>query len=266
MPRIAGDQGKVAMPAGERPRMPAGEGPRMLAGEGQRMLAGEGPRRHPTPAGRGPRIQDGRHGQPTQCVPQCGNIQGMFWNLWSAVVGCNEQRLQPSQISQMRLEHKVVLFLSDMPGVPNIPGAWKAVHSSILVDNIEYSFSSDGITRCEGPQSHNHFPGQPELIDMGTTDKSGQSMMQFLSDDFKPGTYDLLRKNCNSFSDCALFYLVGKRMDKENRTVEKLFVAPAVAGVAIGYTPNLSAEMFKTRNVTDRIAQQRARELCTAGV
>merc|ERR1712226_1543307 len=109
-------------------------------------------------------------------------------------------------------------YISDM-GFPPIPGVGRAVHSSVVIDKMEYAFCGGGIVMTHGPVSHDRFLGKPEVIDMGYTRKSGHQMVQALRRDFAPGSYDLLRKNCNTFSDCALFYLVGKRMDEQHRAL-----------------------------------------------
>merc|ERR1711971_647024 len=69
---------------------------------------------------------------------------------------------------------------------------------------------------------------------------------------FVSGTYDLLRKNCNSFSDCALFYLVHKRLPKKYRSMEQL--GSAFSGIVQGasggqYTPNPKAADFDLEKV-----------------
>eukprot|EP00439_Symbiodinium_sp_Y106_P017688 s5256_g2.t1 len=47
-------------------------------------------------------------------------------------------------------------------------------------------------------------------------------MLCFLSGHFQPGSYDLLRKNCNTFTDCALYFLCGKRLDSLFRLLPKV--------------------------------------------
>merc|ERR1712232_1455816 len=99
-----------------------------------------------------------------------------------------------------------------MGGVPPMA----AYHSSIIVNGEEFSFSDGGIsTSMERLASHVAQPpreGQPapklnpQVFDMGMSLHSGGSMKRALERHFAAGTYDLLRKNCNSFSDCALWY------------------------------------------------------------
>ncbi|CAE7677233.1 spin [Symbiodinium pilosum] len=48
----------------------------------------------------------------------------------------------------------------------------------------------------------------PQVVYMGLTRISGDDLREQLGRFFKRGSYDLLRKNCNSFTDCALFFLL----------------------------------------------------------
>ena len=94
-----------------------------------------------------------------------------------------------------------------------------------------------------------------ELFDVGFTNKSISSMLNMLRPHFQSGTYDLLRKNCNSFSDCALWFLLKERlpstynsMEKLGNTMQKLVMQNSE------YTPNPKADNFDKEKVI---------ELCT---
>lgn len=143
-------------------------------------------------------------------------------------------------------------------GIPEIPGIGKAVHSSILVDDIEYEFNGQGIVRCQGPQSHQRFPGRTEMIDMGTSMRGGTAMRDALSQYFPAGTYDLLRKNCNTFSDCALFYLTGQRMSRKYRCLEQVGETldswtPIIGALFKNYKKNPNADRWDTHEVVQKI-------------
>jgi len=79
----------------------------------------------------------------------------------------------------------------------SIPGIGTAYHTSIVVNGEEFFFSDSGIF----------------------SDRVMSS--QALEAHFMPGTYDLLRKNCNSFSDCALSFLLKQRLDRKYSTLER---------------------------------------------
>eukprot|EP00439_Symbiodinium_sp_Y106_P082570 s227_g22.t1 len=117
--------------------------------------------------------------------------------------------------------NQVQLAVSPLGGVPGAT----AYHSSVIVNGDEYFFSDGGISFGSGLQSHKNPQNpdsKPEVFDMGMSPYTGTQMKSALERFFHSGTYDLLRKNCNSFSDCALFYLLHKRLDKKYRAMEKL--------------------------------------------
>merc|ERR1712007_124541 len=60
-----------------------------------------------------------------------------------------------------------------------------------------------------------------ELIDLGGSIRTGDDLCNALSPHFTPGSYDLILKNCNSFTDCAMHYLLGLRLCKECSSVER---------------------------------------------
>ncbi|CAE7709956.1 spin [Symbiodinium necroappetens] len=95
---------------------------------------------------------------------------------------------------------------------PGFPG-FQAYHTSVKVDDLEYSFSGDGIVIGRGLPSHVRMADKPQVLYMGLTRISGEDLKEQLGRFFKRGTYDLLRKNCNSFTDCALFFLLDSRLD-----------------------------------------------------
>lgn len=135
--------------------------------------------------------------------------------------------------------------------------AWgwtRAYHTSILVDGTELSFSISGIgafscNECQFP-THGDFDESAQVFSLGYTDKTVDELLQVVQDTFKPGTYDLLRKNCNTFTDCAMFYFVGARLQDEYKALESLGqTVQRKAGVVSklthgGYIPNPSADDF----------------------
>merc|ERR1712107_133842 len=104
----------------------------------------------------------------------------------------------------------------------------------------------------------------------GYSRNSGHQMVMALRNEFSPGTYDLLRKNCNTFSDCALFYLVGQRMQDEHRALEKLGntlnkYTNIVSSIFSGYEPNPKADNFQTMGVIDHIQKRRQGQMKDPG-
>eukprot|EP00443_Scrippsiella_acuminata_P092035 CAMPEP_0115554366 /NCGR_PEP_ID=MMETSP0271-20121206/97256_1 /TAXON_ID=71861 /ORGANISM="Scrippsiella trochoidea, Strain CCMP3099" /LENGTH=339 /DNA_ID=CAMNT_0002988089 /DNA_START=1 /DNA_END=1018 /DNA_ORIENTATION=+ len=104
------------------------------------------------------------------------------------------------------------------PGVPGV----RAYHTSIMIEDVEYSFSINGVTQAPRLASHQCYANKPMVMYMGLTSMSGQELLDTLGQHFRKGTYDLLRKNCNSFSDCAMFFLLRKRLDAKYSVMERL--------------------------------------------
>eukprot|EP00931_Biecheleriopsis_adriatica_P001025 TRINITY_DN10121_c0_g1_i1.p1 TRINITY_DN10121_c0_g1~~TRINITY_DN10121_c0_g1_i1.p1 ORF type:complete len:198 (+),score=37.28 TRINITY_DN10121_c0_g1_i1:29-622(+) len=186
-----------------------------------------------------------------------------FFELLGCKLNCVEGGEKDQSVHAARRPRKVTLWISDM-GLPWIPGVGRAVHSSVMIDKIEYEFNNKGIARSHGPKSHERFSGKPQVIELGYTIKGGTELIARLGDDFPPGTYDLLRKNCNTFSDCALFYLVGQRMEDEYRALEKIGemlnkYTSVVSTLFQGYAPNPKADNFQTMAVIDNIQMRRQR-------
>lgn len=146
--------------------------------------------------------------------------------------------------------------LAVSPFGPKVPGMPQAHHTSVSIGNLEYSFGPLGITRSPPFQSHACFSGPLQVTDVGKTDLSGDWLLKTLSQHFKDGTYDLLRKNCNSFSDCALFFLLGKRLDEKYRALEEIGVGAEQMGVvrmlSLGeYKPNPKVDNFRVNTVLE---------------
>jgi hypothetical protein len=94
----------------------------------------------------------------------------------------------------------------------------KCYHTSVIVDSHEYWFDSLGIEM--GPALWSHLVGkarrkdselETEVLDYGTTSMSGMQMLEALRPHFPKDHYDLLYKNCNHFTDCALYFLTRMR-------------------------------------------------------
>merc|ERR1712039_1105443 len=64
-----------------------------------------------------------------------------------------------------------------------------------------------------------------EVIEMGRTQSDGRQLVQMLHPFFKKGTYDLFYKNCNTFTDAALYFLTQTRLDSRFTRIERLITA-----------------------------------------
>lgn len=133
----------------------------------------------------------------------------------------------------------------------NIPGLVKAYHTSVLVNGEEFVFSNSGV--CHNKRLASHQNRSPEREEMGFSSRTGSQLLRDLTPFFGPGTYDLIVKNCNSFSDCALYHLLGFRLDSRFSAMERLGMH---AGEELlhnftggTYTPNKNAVDFSVEDM-----------------
>mmetsp|Transcript_29122 Transcript_29122/g.83485 ORF Transcript_29122/g.83485 Transcript_29122/m.83485 type:complete len:240 (-) Transcript_29122:113-832(-) len=171
------------------------------------------------------------------------------------IIGSQEPREGPTR--------HTVQFAATPIG-PQVPGVPDAYHTSVAIDTTEYSFGPSGLAAMQIFTSHHHFPkGPAEVLDVGITAMSGSELRAALLCDFRAGTYDMLRKNCNSFSDCALFYLLGMRLDAKYRVMEQMGASAdehlgIIRAMTMGdYVPNPKAADFEVDGIVDRIRRAR---------
>lgn len=132
-----------------------------------------------------------------------------------------------------------------------VHGLATAYHTSVLVNGEEFFFSDSGIFNDRVLTSHQGNPS--ERLELGMSTRTGAQLLQALSPHFRPGTYDLIRKNCNSFSDCAIYYLLRKRLEGRFSALERLGQRASVdllqrftKGM---YQPNPAALAYRTEEV-----------------
>jgi len=153
--------------------------------------------------------------------------------------------------------------LAATPIGPPLPQMLQAYHTSVIVDDMEFSFSGRGIDQLRPTQSHIPFAGKPTVTDMGYTKLPRREMVKYLRPHFMPGTYDLLRKNCNSFTDCCLAFLLDTRLDEKYRTMEKIGAVTDQHMAVVrfftggGYQPNPRSKDFQSCRVVERIQERR---------
>lgn len=126
-----------------------------------------------------------------------------------------------------------------------LPGAVAGYHTSVLLGTVELTFESTGIRKSLGRNA------SPNRITIGNTRRSAQDLEAFLRPYFKPGTYDLLKKNCNSFTDAALYFLCGVRLERRYRSTEQLGSSLGLASVLAlgGYAASAAAGEFQVDDV-----------------
>lgn len=169
------------------------------------------------------------------------------------------------------------LAYSPLGGMPGV----SAYHTSVIVNGEEFFFDGNGIETTRDASSHKQialqnqakqgaetFNGQSTALDQGNSgadptafyqvqdfgmsNKTGYQLKQALEQYFEPGTYDLLKKNCNSFSDVAIFFLTGKRIDKSYRRLEQMgasFQGMVQSASGGQYEPNPRSQDFDVEKI-----------------
>lgn len=165
----------------------------------------------------------------------------------------------------------VELAVSPLAGMKGAAG----YHTSVLVDAEEYFFSPLGIVHSPTITSHKGNPDM-KLYHIGLSRYNGMDLIEFLDQHFPSGHYDLLRKNCNTFSDCALFLLCDQRLDYQFKSLERLGKladdhAGLIQKISGGdYWPNPRAVEFDLEHTILEIKYEReaheAAISCEAGV
>mmetsp|Transcript_99203 Transcript_99203/g.289503 ORF Transcript_99203/g.289503 Transcript_99203/m.289503 type:complete len:233 (+) Transcript_99203:92-790(+) len=123
--------------------------------------------------------------------------------------------------------HEVQLAATEILRVAGMSG----YHTSIIIDDREYFFDCLGI--MVAPPLWSHLSGQmklpsdvnTEVIPMGRSSCSGKALVQALCPHFEKGSYDIFCKNCNSFSDAALYFLTRSRLSSRYSRIERLVTA-----------------------------------------
>jgi len=124
-----------------------------------------------------------------------------------------------------------------------VPMRHREYHTSVLLNGREYSFGSEGlrelpVVHCR-PPSHRCGSGT-RIFCVGQTRHTGREIMQILGPHFDPDAYDVVAKNCNTFTDVALAFLLSRRLP-QTFAMERAARAPFLGGT---YRANPKAEHF----------------------
>lgn len=173
---------------------------------------------------------------------------------------CERQRRMPHSTTRTLSSpgYEVELAVSPLAGLKGAAG----YHSSILIQGEEYFFSPMGIIHSAHISSHKKNP-QMQRIFVGLSRYSGSDLVEFFDHSFPPGHYDLLRKNCNCFSDAAMYFLCEQRLDKRYCYVERFGKladdhAGLIQSISGGeYLPNPQAVGFELESLIKEIDAER---------
>ncbi|CAK9043642.1 DeSI-like protein sdu1 (Meiotically up-regulated gene 67 protein) [Durusdinium trenchii] len=153
-------------------------------------------------------------------------------------------------------QHTISLAATEIIRVAGMSG----YHTSVIVDDQEYFFDSIGILEAKPLFSHmlpeppepdidatgldlppsRHPSGplrspsrEPVVTRIGSSAYSGRDLVAALHQYFERGTYDVFYKNCNTFTDAALYFLTKTRMPAYCNRIERLVTATDPVSVSL---------------------------------
>jgi len=144
--------------------------------------------------------------------------------------------------------NRVQLAVSAFKGFVGVSSGY---HTSVVVNEDEYYFNHRGVMkrRRKGFGSHHDLI---ELVDLGGSIRTGDDLCDALAPHFTPGSYDLILKNCNSFTDAAIHFLLGLRLSRECSSIERVIGQhlSMLESITLGYyTRNPEATNFCLEDV-----------------
>jgi len=104
-------------------------------------------------------------------------------------------------------------------------------HTSVILDGREYFFDCLGIMTAPPLWSHHAgretsaLDSNTEVIDFGGAAAGGKALVESMRPFFEKGSYDIFYKNCNSFTDMALYSLTRRRLPGRFSRIERLVTA-----------------------------------------
>lgn len=151
---------------------------------------------------------------------------------------------------------KVVLAVSPIGRLRGVAG----YHTSVLVGGRELCFGISGISTFRRQLSHQENPDL-QLIDVGVSCCCYKEVRRVLRKHFLPGTYDILRKNCNSFTDCALYMMCEQRLAWHFRGLDAIGRTADANGVLRSllpsrYRPNPLSVEWQVEDVIEMIESE----------
>ena len=141
-------------------------------------------------------------------------------NRFESLKECVELLNELLSNTQQAGKYKVIVYQYDLTGGlaknmsrsfigKQIDGIW---HTAVCVFGKEY-FYGGGI--CIGEPKKTPYGYPVKELDFGYTNKTQADLSAYIksiNSQFTMSTYDVLRHNCNHFTDAALFFLVGKHL------------------------------------------------------
>jgi hypothetical protein len=168
---------------------------------------------------------------------------------------------QCSTLTEMQWED-VCLAVSEFPAAKDwVFLGGQAYHTSVLLGGQEFYFDRNGLMASPKLEANKiPFSHRNKLSTkvhwLGTTSRVGRQLQEKLACYFAPGTYDIIVKNCNDFSDCGLSFLISRRLPKCYSSLETTAKkVPNVLSIASGgrYKVNPAAINFDLEKVVMKV-------------
>lgn len=125
-----------------------------------------------------------------------------------------------------------------------LPGVW---HTSIVVRGREYFFGSTGIDSCPAGRTVLQEPDQ--VISLGRSELPHSVFLAYIDElaesSYKGSTYNLLRHNCNNFSQDVASFLTGKSIPREILELPDEFLRTPLGNTLVPLFDNLSVAVDK---------------------
>lgn len=125
-----------------------------------------------------------------------------------------------------------------------LPGMW---HTSIVVHGTEYFFGSMGIDSC--PAGRTDLQEPDKVISLGRSELPHDVFVDYIQQlgeySYKGSTYDLLRHNCNNFSQDVALFLTGKSIPREILELPDEFLRTPLASTLVPFFERLSIVVDK---------------------
>eukprot|EP00930_Biecheleria_cincta_P074211 TRINITY_DN61408_c0_g1_i1.p1 TRINITY_DN61408_c0_g1~~TRINITY_DN61408_c0_g1_i1.p1 ORF type:complete len:408 (+),score=58.27 TRINITY_DN61408_c0_g1_i1:80-1303(+) len=146
-------------------------------------------------------------------------------------VCCSTKKRNASSLGPPAGGHNISLAATELFSVVGC----SAYHTSIIVDDMELFFDGGGIVLADAFWSHQWSHGirsrspseatETEVVQLGRTSWQVNFAIDMLGPFFQEGSYDVLRKNCNTFSDAASYLFSKKRLDGRFNRLERWVLA-----------------------------------------
>ncbi|KAL1479231.1 hypothetical protein MTO96_052025 [Rhipicephalus appendiculatus] len=125
-----------------------------------------------------------------------------------------------------------------------LPGVW---HTGIVVRGTEYFFGSTGIDSC--PAGKTAFKDPDRVVSLGRTEVPHDVFLEYIREierhSYAGSTYNLLRHNCNHFSQDVSLFLTGNSIPGDILELPHDFLSTPMGSALVPFFERLSVTVDK---------------------